>query len=120
MIGIVLATVLSLGEISTPDWIASTGRYGSAYQYATVFVYKAGTKELAPLYTDMLGTVKDNPFTTGATGKFRFFVEDGDYDVVITKTDRAPLILDREVPMLGGMTLREFWRRYRRFGARLR
>lgn len=112
MIGIVLATLLSLGELS--------GDVQPCKRNTMVTIYKVGTAELAPLYIDILGTPQANPFMTKwRECKFVVFVEDGNYDVVFFNHENR-IEFEDQVPMLGGLTLREFWRRYRRFGARLK
>lgn len=50
-----------------------------------VTVRDNSTKIKATIYSDDVGTVLDNPLTTGNKGNFGFFIDDGIYDTVINE-----------------------------------
>lgn len=50
----------------------------------TITVYESGTVTLASIYDDNGITVKANPFTGQANGRFFFYAADGVYDIVVS------------------------------------
>ena len=61
---------------------------------ATVTVFLAGTTALAPIYSDNIGTVKANPFTTAIDGVYDFYAADGRYDITIAKLGYSSIYWD--------------------------
>lgn len=59
---------------------------GDAVSSANVYVYDAGTTDIATIYEDNGVTEEDNPFTTDAYGEYVFWAANGRYDVKLTKT----------------------------------
>ncbi len=62
----------------------SIAPYLRTFPACTVTVYLNGTGTLATLYDDNDGTPKSNPFIGGATGYWEFWVDDGQFQVVMT------------------------------------
>jgi hypothetical protein len=50
-------------------------------------VYRGGTRVLATLFYDALGTRAPNPARTDVTGVLDFYVEPGDYDIVVNGSE---------------------------------
>lgn len=63
---------------------------GHSITDATVSVYNAGTLTFATIYSDNVGTLKVNPFTTShalnSPGAFDFYAANGRYDIVFAKS----------------------------------
>ncbi len=61
---------------------------GNSLQGASVYIYLQGTTTPASLYSDDFGvTSKSNPIVTGSTGRFDFYIVDGNYDIHIVRAD---------------------------------
>lgn len=67
---------------STSGQTSTTNVQGS-FPYCTVTIYVAGTggSTLATIYSDSMGTGKDNPFTANSDGSFSFFTGVLQFDV---------------------------------------
>jgi hypothetical protein len=59
----------------------------------SVYVYEAGTTNLATLYSDRALTAASNPLTTSALGAFGFYAADGRYDLKISGGGYGPVYL---------------------------
>lgn len=50
----------------------------------TVSVHTIGTTTLVPLFTDIIGTAKPNPFTAGSEGSFSFWTDSAGFDITFS------------------------------------
>jgi hypothetical protein len=60
---------------------ATSGYVTRNYPLATCSVFRAGTLTLATIYSDNAGTPKANPSTADTASYFRFYADNGRYDV---------------------------------------
>lgn len=67
---------------------------GVVIEGATVSIYEAGTNDLVILYSDMIGTIKGNPFLTDVNGNYEFYVIPGLYKVVVSKIGQSTFTAD--------------------------
>lgn len=69
------------GEVVVTDGRSSTTKVQRSYPSCTITVYDTGTTNLATIATNSGGTPKANPFTADNDGYFKFYVQDGTYDI---------------------------------------
>ncbi len=67
-------------------WSTILDENGNAVSGCTVAVYDSITAGLASIYSDEIGTVKVNPFTTDEYGRYSFFAASGKYYLTFSKT----------------------------------
>ena len=72
------------GETVTTDGRTSTTKVQRSYPSCTITVYDSGTTNLATIASDNAGTPKANPFTADVDGYWKFYVQDGRYDVKLS------------------------------------
>jgi hypothetical protein len=60
-----------------------------SYPNSTITVYLTGTTTLATIYSDNVGTVKANPFTTNSDASFSFYIDNVRYDMKFSGTGIA-------------------------------
>jgi hypothetical protein len=93
------AFLLVLG-LGSPAWAyehysnVAQDQNGHAVVGASVTVYRAGTTNLATLYSDNGLTPKSNPFTTALDGIYDFYAPDGLYDIKLSKTGYSSVYWD--------------------------
>lgn len=68
-------------------------RTGTPVSGATVNVYAAGTTTPSTIYSDNGVTTKANPTSTNTNGYYEFYVADGLYDILITKSGHDSVTL---------------------------
>lgn len=77
---------------------------GRVLSGATVNVYQTGTSTAASIFSDSaLSTAKANPFTAGTDGLFSFYIADGNYRILVSKTGYSSFDID-PVPIEGPRT----------------
>jgi hypothetical protein len=55
-----------------------------------ITIYNTGTLVKPTIYSDLGGTIKQNPFANDSAGYYFFYVDDGDYDIVFAPAGTTP------------------------------
>jgi hypothetical protein len=60
---------------------------------ATIYVYAAGTTTLSTIYSNPAGAAQVNPFNTDDVGRFVFYANSGEYDIMVSGPGIVPYTL---------------------------
>lgn len=97
-----LLAIIAASFASAPSTAESYSQYystvrdtsGNVVPSATTSVYAAGTITLVPIYSNLSGSPKGNPFLSDAQGGYSFYAAPGLYKIVVTKVGVGTFTFD--------------------------